>query len=83
MIEPRSFAVHGDGIAEILSVEDHVRLMGISAAVSAAYDIMTDDGFPPEEAGRFALAAERQGRDPEAFARHFVKLRKAARSASP
>jgi hypothetical protein len=51
--------------------------LGIPAEVSAAYDILTDDGIAPEKAAEIATAAWRQGKDPEAFARHFVKLRKA------
>lgn len=76
---PRSFAVRRDGMTSILSEEDHVRLMGVSAEASAAFDILADDGYPAEEAWKLILTAERSGKDPEVFARHFLKLRKALR----
>lgn len=53
--------------------------LGASDAVIAAYDILADDGMPPEQAAKMVVAAERSGRDAEAFARHVVKLRKAMR----
>lgn len=77
---PRSFAVGGDGAVTEMSTEDRLRLMGASPAVSAAYDLLTDDGMPSEDAAKMAVAAERSGKDPEAFARHLLKLRRAARS---
>ena len=78
----RSFAVNTGGTASVLSPEDHLRLMGISPAQSAAYDILADDGADMEKWAPMLLAAERDGKDPEAFARHCVKLRKAARGVS-
>ncbi len=77
---PRSFAAHADGQIDMLDIESAVRLAGVSAAASAGYDIMTDDGVPPETAWKMALSAERDGKNPEAFARHLVSLRKALRS---
>jgi hypothetical protein len=76
---PRRFAVAPSGVIDVLSIEDNVALMGVSPAVSAAYDLMVDDGYPPEKAAKLAMDAERSGRDPEAWARHFIKLRKAWR----
>lgn len=61
------------------SPEEELRAMGVSASVSAAYDLLTDDGVPPEQAATMAVGAERSGRDAETFARHYLKLRKAAR----
>ena len=58
----------------------------ISAEVSAAYDILTDAGFPPERAAEMAANSERLWkageikRTPEQFARHIVSLRKAVLS---
>lgn len=46
----------------------------LSESVSRAYDIMTADGVPAQEAADMAAAAERGGKDPVAFAGHFVKL---------
>jgi hypothetical protein len=61
------------------SPEEALRAVGVSAAVSAAYDLLTDDGVPPERAAELAVYAEQRGQDPEAFARHFLKLRRAIR----
>jgi hypothetical protein len=55
----------------------------LSEAVSHAYDIMTADGVPPRKAADMAAAAERSGRDPVAFAEHFVRLRSSVRPGSP
>jgi hypothetical protein len=76
----RSFAVGIDGSAEELSTEERLRLMGISPSASAAYDLLADDGMPPEKAAEMVAAAHRSGRDPEAFARHLTRLRKAWRA---
>ena len=47
--------------------------------VSEAMDIMTAAGLPVDRAASYALAAEMDGKDPVAWAKHFVKLRKAAK----
>lgn len=57
---------------------------GIQAAeappgAEEACDLMAADGVPPQRAADMALAAHREGKDPAAFARHFVRLRKAMR----
>jgi hypothetical protein len=82
----REFAVSRRGeVVELVGEAAVLRHMGISPEMSAAYDIMADDGVPPADAAKMAAAAERQwnqGRSamtPEQFARHFVKLRKAVR----
>lgn len=46
---------------------------------SKAMDILTADGVPIDRAASYALAAETAGKDPVAWAAHFVQLRKAAR----
>lgn len=72
MSEPERicFAVSAGGIAhEVI----------LSASVSRAYDIMAADGVPAQRAADMAVAAERSGKDPVAFAEHFVKLRKSLR----
>jgi hypothetical protein len=69
--EARAFVASGNGTIEMVAA---------SPAVSAAYDIMTGDGVPPERAAQLAVGAGRDGRDPEAWARHFVKLRKSLRA---
>lgn len=82
MAPVRTFVVDTGGAAVALSVEETVTHMGVSPAASAAYDILTDDGYPAEKAWEMVLAAEKGGQQPEAFARHFVKLRKAVRGMS-
>ena len=47
--------------------------------VEEAYDLMVADGVPPQRAADMAVAAARDGREPVAFARHFIKLRAAVR----
>lgn len=76
---PRSFAVDPQGVTTEMSVNDRLGLMGVSPAVSAAFDLLTDDGMSADDAARMAVAAERGGRDPEASARHILKLRRAYR----
>jgi hypothetical protein len=56
-----------------------MRALGVSDAVIAAYDILADDGMPPEKCAQMAVTAERSGKDPVSFARHVVKLRRAVR----
>jgi hypothetical protein len=64
------FTVSGSGtVTEIVASEP----------VSRAYDIMTADGVPPQKAADLAVAAERSGRDPVAFAEHFTRLRDSVR----
>lgn len=76
---PRAFAVSSAGVTSVLSEHDLLGLMGVPAAVSAAYDLLTDDGMPAQKAADLAMAAWRSGRDPEAFARKTVRLRKGLR----
>lgn len=54
-----------------------VQCVQASAAVSLAYDLMVADGVPAQTAADMATTAERGGRNPVAFARHFIKLRHA------
>jgi hypothetical protein len=54
--------------------------LDFSDAVSAAYDIMAADNVPADTCAKMALAAEESGRDPVAFAEHFVKVRKSFRA---
>ena len=55
-----------------------VQCVQASNAVSEAFDLMAADGVPAQTAADMAMAAERAGKDPVAFARHFIKLRHAA-----
>lgn len=47
--------------------------------VEEAMDIMMADGYPAVPAAELCVAAAKSGRDPVAFARHFVELRQAIR----
>lgn len=58
---------------------EELKKLGIPLSVDAAVDILVDDGMGVEKASEMSVSAWRSGRDPEAFARHLVKLRKAAR----
>jgi hypothetical protein len=50
-----------------------------SAAWNEAVDIMRADGVSLDDAASLALTAMRDGRDPVAWARKYVRLRGAAR----
>lgn len=58
---------------------------GVTPEMDAGYDLLTDVGFTPDKAASMmvtAQAAYTSGaiqRNPEQFARHVLKLRKAAR----
>ena len=56
--------------------------LAFSDAVSRAYDIMTADRVPAQQAADMAVACERDGRDPVAWAEHFIKLRQSLRDAA-
>ena len=56
-----------------------IRCVEAPPGVEEAYDLMTADGVPAQEAADMALAASRSGRDPVAFAAHFVRMRGVAR----
>lgn len=59
---------------------EELKKLGIPLSVDSALDILCDDGMDMEKAAEMSVAAWRSGRDPEEFARHLVKLRKAARA---
>jgi hypothetical protein len=75
----REFIVDRAGIATEANPEEVLRHMGISPQLSAAYDICEDAGFDMEQATPLLAAAEKDGQNPEEFARHICKLRRAAR----
>lgn len=56
------------------------RVIEAPPGVEEAYDLMTADGVPPQEAADMAMAAHRAGKDPVAFARHFAGLRQRMRA---
>ena len=77
--ELRSFAVSRTGVVSIQSEYEALTLMGVPPSASAAYDILTDDGMDPDKAADLSMMAYRSGRDPEAFARKIVSLRRGFR----
>lgn len=70
----------GKRIGFVADSRGTVAELRLSDAVSAAYDIMVADRVPRGTAAAMAVAAERQGRDPVAFAEHFVRVRKSLRT---
>ncbi len=62
-----------------MSDYDDLRATGASPAVIAGLDLLVDDDMPADKAARLLIAAERQGKDPEAFARHLLTLRRELR----
>lgn len=58
-----------------------IQCVEVPPGVEEAYDMMAFAGVPSQQAADMAMACHRSGRDPVAFARHFVRLRKASRSA--
>jgi hypothetical protein len=72
----RSFVVDGAGVVVVVS---HT----VSPELDAAYDILDDAGYMREDRLRLIYEAERQGMNPEHFARHLVKLCKAANEPLP
>ena len=66
---PRMFVVTGAGV--VLEVV-------LSPEMDAAMDILGDAGMLDQKRADLLYAAERSGRNPEHFARHLVKLSKAA-----
>jgi hypothetical protein len=56
------------------------RAAGISPELSAGYDLLTGNGLAPELAARLLVSAEDRGQNPESFARHLLRLRRAAQA---
>jgi len=77
----REFIVAPGGETVMASPAEVLTNMGISPEQAAAYDICEAAGFDMEQTTPLLYAAEQDGQNPEAFARHLVKLRQAARAA--
>jgi hypothetical protein len=78
---PRRFAVATGGVTwELTSYQATVEHMGVPPDVVAGLDLLVDDGMPVDKAAALVGAEHRDGRDAEAFARHLLRLRRAARS---
>lgn len=63
--------------ADVPSMHERLAAAGIPGELSAAYDMLEDAGFDMERASRLLAAAQSQGRDPQEFARHLIRLRRA------
>jgi hypothetical protein len=68
-----------DGFRIFAAGPGETQVLGSPPGVEEAYDLMTAGRVPPQTAADMAMAAHRAGKDPVAFARHFVSLRKSAR----
>lgn len=79
---PRWFAVGRSGVVEELSTYSYGIHLGYSPGELAAIDLLTDDNYPMEDAIKLVRAAARSGKDPEAWARHFLELRKVVKQTS-
>lgn len=93
-----AWAVGPNGDAEPVGIPEHLFVEVLMRAdprltrddafeVSAAYDILADDGYSPKMAAEMAIASWLEHRDgnttktAEQMARHIVKLRHALRGA--
>lgn len=63
-----------------IAFPDHIAVAEAAPGVEEAYDIMVADDVPAQQAADMAVAAARIGRDPVAWARHFVRVRQEFRS---
>lgn len=77
-LPPRSLSVAPTGEIVILSHEEHLRAMGISVNVSAAYDVVQDSlgHHPSVDWCRMFIAADKMGDDVMALARKLVEFHK-------
>jgi hypothetical protein len=57
-----------------------IQCVDAAPGVEEAYDLMVADGVPAQTAAGMAVAAARDGRDPVAWAAHFIELRAAVRA---
>jgi hypothetical protein len=76
----RIFVAADPQVADV-SYPGEIRCVETAPGVDEAYDLMVADQVPPQRAADMAMAAARSGRDPVAFAQHFIELRKAIRPA--
>jgi len=56
-----------------------IQCVEAAPGVEEAYDLMVADRVPAQTAADMATAAARDGRDPVAWAEHFIKLRQSLR----
>lgn len=77
----RAFAVSAGGEAsELVGSNARIEHMGFSPGVVAGVDVLDDASLLTEDRAKLIVAAERNGDDPERFARHLVKLCRVAQS---
>lgn len=63
-----------------IAFPDGIAVAEAAPGVEEAYDIMVADSVPAQRAADLAVAAAKSGRDPVAWARHFVSVRQAVRA---
>lgn len=63
-----------------IAFPDHIAVAEAAPGVEEAYDLMVADGVPAQQAADMAVAAAKSGRDPAAWARHFVRVRQESRT---
>jgi hypothetical protein len=68
------WCVDPGGQATVLSMREWEAMIGVSADLSAAVDILNDHGMLNDKRLKLLQAAESGGKDPVVFARHLVKL---------
>jgi hypothetical protein len=75
--------VSENGFRIFIAGPQETQMAETSPGVEEAYDLMTADGVPPQQAADMAMAAHQAGKDPVAFARHFTGMRKWMRDGGP
>lgn len=63
----------------VISPDGEVQCVEAAPGVEEAYELMVAAGVPPQQAADMAVAVARDNGEPVAFARHYIKLRAAAR----
>lgn len=58
------------------------QLLAENPSLDRGLDLLLADGMPDDKAAQLMLACVAEGRDPEQFARHVIKLRRAIRRPS-
>lgn len=75
----------GEDVSEDLpqwAVDKARQTLANNSALSRGMDLLHADGMPDDRAAELLLACVGDGRDPEAFAQHLLKLRRAFRGGS-
>jgi len=71
------------GVRIFVAGAEGILVLTPAPGVEEAYDLMVADRVPAQQAADMAVAAAKSGRDPVAWARHFVKVRQSLRDMPP